>query len=247
MNCGALWLNKRKVRHASEIPENLDVGSLRGYYIAGGLLEWLRENGGEEYAERLSAISADDARLNEKLAEIFGGKPLRAKRLRTASGKLREQPLGQTEQRAQCGFTGSRKIAPSSGSFAYWQLTSFGEFWEILQKMQSGSFELGSYSQWAWLFALFERRYGSFTLGSFTSYHEWEWEWLFRLFTGGGGSFSPSSFGSFYPEFLNGLFGSFRHFADQGCFPILDEYDRIMLETLMICPLDRFGYGVHNI
>ena len=279
MNC-ALWLNKQKVQHASKIPENLDVASLRGYFLAGSLIEWLRENGGEEYAEKLSKISADDPELNNKIAKVFGGRPLKSKSMRTASDK----PSGRSSARmtdATCSAVSSYRI-PSSralgsvrygsgaggsfGSFSYLQLSSFGEFWKFLQGLGAGSFgsfSLGSYSQWEWLFALFARSYGSFYFGSFTSFREWEWEWLFRLFTSStGGSFSMSSFGSFNWLFWSGLFGNFGSFAGFGSFggsaclnafadplrfPVLDEYDRIMLETLMRCPLDRFGYGVHNI
>lgn len=96
--------------------------------------------------------------------------------------------------------------------------------------------------EWEWLFNLYKS--GSFSFGSFTSFHEWEW--LFKMFRSGsftGGSFGldsfwrsgyPSSFDSFYMPFT-------------GDITVLDEYDRIMLETLMRCPLDRFGYGIHNI
>ena len=282
MNC-ALWLNKQKVQTASKIPENLDVASLRGYFLAGSLIEWLRENGGEDYAEKLSKVSADDPELNQKIAKIFGGRPLRSKPMRTASDKPSEQapaqmpnspcsavssysiPSSQTwgSVRYGSGQLGSLGSLGSFGSFSYSQLSSFGEFWEFLQSLGTGSFGsfgLGSYSQWEWLFSLFGRSYGSFYLGSFASFHEWEWEWLFRMFTsGGGGSFSTSSFGSFYMRLWSGLFGSFSYFgsfsgsaafnafAEALKLPIPDEYDRIMLETLMRCPLDRFGYGVHNI
>ena len=78
MNC-ALWLNKHKIYSAVEIADNLDIAALRGYFLAGSLVEWLCENGGAEYAKKLSRISPDDSRLNEKLAEVFGGKPLPAK------------------------------------------------------------------------------------------------------------------------------------------------------------------------
>ena len=78
VNC-ALWLNKRKVFSASEIHENLDVASLRGYFLAGSLLEWLRSNGGEQYAEALFRVSPDDENLNDRIADIFGGKPLPVK------------------------------------------------------------------------------------------------------------------------------------------------------------------------
>ena len=276
MNC-ALWLNKQKVQHASKIPENLDVASLRGYFLAGSLIEWLRENGGEEYAEKLSEISADDTELNNKIAKIFGGKPLKSKPMQTVSDKLSERtPVRMPEipssavssyRMPSSWALGSVRYGSGSvgsfGSFSYLRLSSFREFWEFLQNFGAGSFgsfSLGSYSQWEWLFRLFWQSYGSFYFGSFTSFHEWEWEWLFRLFTSsGGGSFSISSFSSFYMRFWGGLFGSFggfgsftgsadlNAFADPLQFPVLDEYDRIMLETLMRCPLDHFGYGVHNI
>lgn len=78
MNC-ALWLNRRKIYRACEIPENLDVASLRGYFLAGSLVEWLRANGGGEYAEKLSELSPDDDALNQKLAAVFGSDPLPVK------------------------------------------------------------------------------------------------------------------------------------------------------------------------
>ena len=277
MNC-ALWLNKQKVQNASKIHENLDVASLRGYFLAGSLIEWLRENGGEEYAEKLSKISADDPELNQKIAKIFGGRPIRSKPMLTASDKPSGRSYAQPQDASGSAISSYRM--PSSwalglvhygsgfgslSSFSYLKLSSFSEFWKFLQSLGTGSFgsfSLGSYSQWEWLFALFARSYGSFNIGSFTSFHEWEWEWLFRLFTSGGGSFSMSGLGSFYMRFWSGLFenfGSFSGFGSFGSFtgfvgfadplqfPVLDEYDRIMLETLMRCPLDSFGYGVHNI
>lgn len=241
MNC-ALWLNKHKIHHASEIAENLDVASLRGYFLAGSLTEWLNANGGEEYAKRLSKLSPDDGKLNEKLARVFGGKPLPSKSLGA-------------ESILAVGTDSTEKVssfAVNGGSMSYAKLSSFGSFWELWSGQQAGSFgsfAFGSYSQWAWLFERFAKGYGSFFFGSFTSYHEWEWEWLFRFFTGGYGSFGSfglMGFGSLSAE-LFGSFPSFSDIADLSELPELDEYDRIMFETLMMCPLDRFGYGIHNI
>lgn len=245
MNC-ALWLNKRKIRHASEIPDNLDVASLRGYFLAGSLSEWLLENGGKAYAEGLAGLSHDDPELNEKLAKIFGGKADFGKALNSAP---REGSQAQTPSPAPSSFAGSfaarnsfRFTKLGSGSFSYEWLTSFGGFWEFIRKLRSGSF--------------------TFLTGSFGSYHEWEWEWLFELYRhwrGGLGSFSITSFSSFPIGFGSyNIFGDiFSVFGGQafGSFEIrrlldtlaLDEYDRIMFETLMFCPLDRFGYGIHNI
>lgn len=232
MNC-ALWLNRRKIFHASEIHENLDIASLRGYFLAGSLVEWLRANGGEEYAERLSELSPDDAELNRKLAEVFGGEPLPVKAL----GSEGDTPPVAAAQAA---------LPPSSGLSSYPLFSFFGS---VGGSRQLGSFETGSYSHRKWLFALLARGYGSFTFGSFASFHEWEWEWLYKLFGGYGsfGSFSFGSFGSLSINWLSEFFGSFSPNAFFPNLPELDEYDRIMLETLMNCPLDRFGYGIHNI
>lgn len=222
MKC-ALWLNRKKVHNASEIPENLDIASLRGYFLAGSLIDWLNENGGEKYAAALDGIAADDERLNDKLAKAFGGVPLPVKALDGSGAE-------------------NSPVKGTVGSFAL------------------GSF--GSFNRWEWLLRLLSSgSFGSFSLGSF---HEWEWEWLYRLFFGGSfnygsfgsfgqwerfykkfGSFGSFNFGSFSLDFINGL-GSFMP-LDFARLSELDEYDRIMLETLMICPLDRFGYGIHNI
>lgn len=268
MNC-ALWLNKRKVQHASEIPDNLDAASLRGYFLAGSLVEWLRENGGAEYAEKLSALSPDDPELNEKIVSIFGGKAVRSKPMTSASEDAGERT--RTEQSVFSAMSSYRLPGGSftlaeygSGSFSQLWSASSGKLYEFMRKFGTssfGSFNWGSFSHWEWLFALFGQKYGLFSFGSFTSFHEWEWEWewFFRLFSSGGGSFSISGFGSFYLRFRSGFFGSFEGYGSQRSqwslnaladpirLPVLDEYDRIMLETLMRCPLDRFGYGVHNI
>ena len=78
MNC-ALWLNRRKVYSADEIPDNLDLASLCGYFAAGSLVGWLRSHGGESLADDLEKISPKDPDLKEKLAKIFGGQPIKYK------------------------------------------------------------------------------------------------------------------------------------------------------------------------
>lgn len=241
----ALWLNKRRVHCAAEIPENLDVASLRGYFIAGSLVDWLRENGGQVYADELSRLSADDPHLNEKIANIFGGKTLGVKSFGDAAENCgaASAPLCGT-----LGAFGSSGIFVSSGLSSYSFLGSFGpgsfgafeELWRRISSGGFGSFGSWNYLMWEWLFSLLRRRYGSYSFAASSrffgsGYWEWEWEWLFRA-----GSFTYGSFGSF-PFGMADMFGSFVNF------PILDEYDRIMFETLMICPLDRFGYGIHNV
>lgn len=249
MDC-ALWLNRQKVYSADEISANPDVASLRGYFLAGSLVEWLNAHNGEQYAKKLSKLRPDDPELTEKLAKIFGGSPAQCKRFGSETASANAAPLSAGSfPHALTSALGSFEIG-SSGSFRYENLSSFGSFMHIWELFLGGSFSQSSFSfgsgfhewEWEWLFKLY--KYGSFTLGSFTSFHEWEWEWLYKAFRYGSfgffGSFGSFSFGSFTK------YGSLTlsEYPDPSA---LDEYDRIMLETLMRCPLDRFGYGIHNI
>ncbi len=281
MDC-ALWLNRRKIYTAAEIAGNPDVASLRGYLLAGTLIEWLGEHGGKRYAKKLSALSPDDDQLNEKIAEIFGIRSSPFKELSGENAKVNAENSPPFPDSSIGAFLSSYPIG-SAGSYNYAALSSFGSFQSLLQLSESygsytlssfGSFSFGSSSGWEWLYRLLFG-YGSFSVNSFTfgSFHQWEWEWLYRLLFGYG-SFSAGSFGSFSGwEWLYRLlfgygsfsansfsFGSFsfeellRLFSGYGSFGSgtarafsIDEYDLIMLQTLANCPLDRFGYGIHNI
>lgn len=294
MDC-ALWLNRRKIFTAAEISGNPDIASLRGYLLAGTLIEWLNEHGGKRYAKKLAALSPDDERLNEKIAGIFGIRSAPFKELSGESAPIRAESsaLSSFPDSSLNALLSSYPIG-SAGSYNYAALSSFGSFQSLLRLFENsgsytlssfGSFSFGSFSQWEreWLFSLLYG-YGSFSMGSFTfgSFHQWEWEWLFRLLFGYGsfsagsfsfgsfsqwewllrllfgyGSFSANSFsfGSFsFEEILKRLFSGYGSFGSGGFrSPIpdkalaLDEYDLIMLQTLANCPLDRFGYGIHNI
>ena len=109
---------------------------------------------------------------------------------------------------------------------------------------------------------------GSFYLGSFlfgSGFHEWEWEWeqFFSSFFNTSFRFGSGisarlaflrSFGSY--RFGSYNFGSFKGTGSFSAANLpelpeflrnLDEYDRIMLMSLYGCPLNQFGYGIHNI
>lgn len=235
MDC-ALWLNRRKVYSAAEIADDPDIASLRGYFLAGSLVEWLNGHGGGDYAKKLAKLSPDDPALNGKLAKIFGGSPALGKRFGDGNAPA-------ASCNAPSGSTSTALGSGLPGSYAYSAPSSFGSF--------PRGRETTSY------------RFGSFAAGSGTHEWEWEWEWLFNMY--GQGSFALGSFTSFaaserarlFGAIKYGSFGSFGYFGSFpfGSFPVsevfdpnyLDEYDRIMLETLMMCPLDRFGYGIHNI
>lgn len=252
MEC-ALWLNRRKIYHADEISDNLDIASLRGYFLGGSLEEWLRDNGGEMYADRLAGLDAADPDLNGKLARIF----------RKNSPPVPAVSLGGAQQPVPARgavFGLSQRHSAYGGSFG-----SFGSF---RGSFRGGSFRHGSFiNEWEWEYVLGSFKRGSFRAGSFGgSFGSHEWEWEYALGSFGKGSFRAGSFrsGSFAGGSLRlgsfrtpiSVYGSGRPFGlspknTNGSFPAFvlssDEYDRIMLETLRKCPLDRFGYGIHII
>lgn len=247
MNC-ALWLNKKKITTAPEIPENLDIAALRGYFLGGSLVEWLSEHGGEDYAEKLSLLKPDDPELPDKIAVIFGGTPAALKRF--GDGRHDFDSVCQTPCSFDvCGSFG----AVSSGTAV---CSYYGSGYGSLNLENFGSFFANSYF---W--------------GSFSEFAQfmWEWEWEFKRLLSGSFGFGSYEFGSF--SLFERLFGNFRNFGSFGFgsfgsfgsfggsenisadplvmlankLPELDEYDIIMLKTLLECPLDRFGYGIHNI
>lgn len=287
MDC-ALWLNRRKIYTAAEIAANLDVASLRGYLLAGTLIEWLNEHGGKRYALKLSKLSPDDKDLNGKIAAVFGAKPVNSKAQdggdRSSSAvpsavslgdlaPLSSYPIGSAGSYDHAALSSFGSFTASSLSFGSLSLESVGSnmTWKELRELLfgGGSFSFGSFSfgsggsfQWEWLYRLLFG-HGSFSESSFAfgSFSEWEWEWLYRLLFGYGSFFAGSfAFGSFFrQEWLYRLlfgygsfsmnsfsFGSFGGITPLLSLPI-DEYDLILLKTLAGCPLDRFGYGIHNI
>ncbi len=254
----ALWIGKHKVYSAAEITEYFDLASVRGYFLGGALTDWLRENGGEGYADKLDALSKDSPTLNEEIAAIFGVKDIPVS-IMDGKGARSDgcgpfYALGSGKSRFGFGsFNELKRLMGVLGSFGSFRLGSGGlHEWEwewLLGRLGSfGSFRSGSGGlhewEWEWLLG----RLGSF--GSFRSgsggLHEWEWEWLLgRL-----GSFGSFSFGSFDFNSLFEKYGSFSgsgkviDFFDGRAF---DEYDLIMLENLAKCPLNGYGYGIHNI
>ncbi len=239
MDC-AIWLNRRKIFSAEEISSNFDIAALRGYFLGGSLIKWLEAHGGEDYARLLNAISPDDPVLNDRLTEIF------VQEKRPAPVHVADERLIRTIELLRGGapaVTGSAQGGVMAGGSAPFGYGSFGE--------RFGSFGYGSFS------------YSSF--GSFSRSWEWEWEWRFGSFRGGsfnynvssyrGGSFSYGSFagGSFRGAvgfgFSLGVPSSYRGVPVGGSFrPVSsDEYDEIMYRCLKMCPLNRFGYGIHLI
>ena len=266
MHC-ALWLNHRKVYNACDIPDNLDLASLCGYFAAGSLLDWLKTHGGERYAAKLEKISPKDPLLKEKLEEIFGGKPVANKEFGNGACSA-ENPVfcgcSQIGNSSVC-FSASRGY-PNTSSLPRWRMKMISSFNFSSYTFSSYLLKIGFGSAKGGFFSL------SSSLSSGIFGYEWEWEW--ERFLSGYGSFNTTSFG--YSSFLSALraffaknygsrsygsassryfgsfFGSFNGFALKngfGSYILSDseEYDRILMECVFGCPLNGCGYGIHNI
>lgn len=266
MDC-ALWLNRRKIFSADEISANFDIAAIRGYFLGGSLAVWLASHGGEEYSRAVSQLDPNDPCLNDRLTEIFTGKGCdvpthKADEFRGIPSAPASGSFGTGSFNGEYGSFAGGSFGYGSRSWAWdWEWEwRFGSFRKGLGSFSYGSFGYGSFN------------YGSFSRGSFRLW-EWEWEWRFGSFRKaqssfnygsfgygsfgalgsymyGYGSFNYGSFGGSF-RFPFGLFGgesgSFRGTA--GSFAMLtpDEYDEIMYRTLGMCPLNRFGYGIHLI
>lgn len=247
MDC-AIWLGRKKIFSADDIADNFDIAAVRGYFLAGSLVRWLEAHGGAAYAEQLEQLDPRDPALNEKLAAIFGQECLSAAVHTTDESLVRAINSLKSGNPAEASSSNS-----SAGSYFFGFGSHYGSFAE---RFSGGSFGYGSL------------RYGSFGYGaaggSFVKTWQWEWEWRFGSFrrAGIGGSFAAAYTGSFgYGSFNFGSFGympfgsftalpsSYRGVPLGGSFRCLtaDEYDEIMYRCLAMCPLNRFGYGIHNI
>ena len=251
MNC-ALWLNGRKVLSAEDIADNFDIAAIRGYFLGGSLIPWLSEHGGQRYLDALGKLSPDIPELNDRLAEAFGQRC-------EAAAHTADEELIQLIDSSAGPYAGSGSYA-GPGSYA-----GSGSY--------SGSFG-GSFSQTSGMYRLLygswgygSYNFGSYLMGSYYRMWQWEWEqWLRGSFRSGSfiygsfnytyGSFGGFFGGSFYGSFgYRGSFGSFafpagyKGFSSGGSFHMLtpDEYDEIMYRCLEMCPLNRYGYGIHII
>jgi hypothetical protein len=64
-------MNGVKIRCADEIYNNFDPVSLRGYFLGGSLIRWLKANGGEKEAEILEETEYCDD-INARIEFAFG-------------------------------------------------------------------------------------------------------------------------------------------------------------------------------
>lgn len=267
MDC-AIWLNRRKIFSADEIPANFDIAAIRGYFLGGSLIKWLAANGGQAYAEALSAVDPADPSLNDRLTEIFIQKKCEAPVHKADEQLIRAVDVmrGVPATAASGSYSGISSGMTGNGSYNFGWFGGFGS-----SRSGQGIYLLGSFSYGSYRTGSFN--YGSYQLGSFVRRTwQWEWEWRYGSFRtgsfragsfGGAGSYR-NSIGSFgYGSFAYG-FGSYRGFMPLGFgfdtgsyrgFPLggsframtSDEYDEIMYRCLNMCPLNRFGYGIHLI
>ncbi len=252
MDC-ALWLNKRKIFSAEDISANFDIAAIRGYFLGGSLIPWLKANNGEHYAAALESVDPSSERLNDILSEVFG------QNISAPVHQHDEQLIAFIDTMkggcapANSSAVGSARYAQGFGSY---QFGAFGGSYRY------GSYNFGSYKgfslwewEWEWYLSSFRKRGGSFAgfMGSYSlagfGYGSFN---ISSYRFGGLGSYNFGSFGSynFGGSFRFGMeaLGSYKGvpLGSMGWMSA-DEYDEIMYRTLGICPLDRFGYGIHII
>lgn len=247
MDC-AIWLGRKKIFSADDIADNFDIAAVRGYFLAGSLIRWLNAHGGADYAEQLEQLDPADPALNKKLTAVFKHESM------DIPVHTTDENLVRAINALRSGNHTPSSANTSAGSYSFGYGSRYGSLAEIFS---GGSFGYGSLS------------YGSFGYGaaggSFVKTWQWEWEWRFGSFrrAGIGGSFAAAYTGSFgYGSFNFGSFGympfgsfaaalpsSYKGIPLYGSFCPLtaDEYDEIMYRCLAMCPLNRFGYGIHNI
>lgn len=272
MDC-ALWLNKKKIYSADEIADNFDIAAIRGYFLGGSLIKWLSSHGGEELARELSNVLPDEPCLNDRLSGIFLKKkcdvPVHRTDENVVAAVERFKSVAAPQSPVVSSFSGSYPVSSYTGSFPFgsfgFSITaangSFG-----YGSYSLGSFKRGSFSnawQWEWYLGSFRKgsfRYGNTSFGGSYVYN-------FGSYRSGSFNYGSFNYGSFgYGSYHYGkgsfrfggpfafgealLFGSYRGFPfSGGSFRCIssDEYDEIMYRTLGMCPLNRFGYGIHLI
>ena len=255
MDC-AIWLNRRKIFSADEISANFDIAAIRGYFLGGSLIKWLGSHGGEEYARLLEKLSPSDIALNDRLTEIFTQKKC------SVPVHQADEQLIMTINLLKGGspaVTGSAQgISLGSGSFSAGSAGYFLNYGSFRSGSFAGSFNRSWEWEWEWYLGSFRRNRSSFNFGSYSmnygsfAYGAGSYRWNFGSFNFGsfaGGSFRRGiTLGSFSFDASYGM-GSYRSFPLGGSFRQVtaDEYDEIMYRCLGICPLNRFGYGIHII
>jgi len=215
-----LWLDGLKIYDIRALREHFDTSALIGYFIGGGLEQWLESLGESAILERVRGIDRG-GNLAEQLAYAFGVRPEpreavmlnlsaieRGSEQRRAAAKLLrksdEQLLKNTEN-LPASFASSSFLFRSS-----FFRSSFNFGSGIIGSFRTGSFRIGSF--------------GSLRVGSFGSF-------------GSGVGMS-----ALHAEFIR---GSFRYFS--GSAEITpSEYKKTMM-NLSSCPLNRYGYGINLI
>ena len=74
INFPLILKNNVKVRSIEELRENFDIAKIMEYYCNGKLLQWLERRYYDEIAEKIKALSQNNEKLVEKIAEILGAK-----------------------------------------------------------------------------------------------------------------------------------------------------------------------------
>lgn len=216
-----LWLNGRKISNSADIVTNYDSEALRGYFLGGILVRWLKMAGDNAAAEKVASIDINGD-IDAALAIAFGliDKPLKTFQPVTAESPAITEPTFalqnsfNMQQPTASSFTAATSFtAPIPISFTAASLSSFGA-------LASTSFSTA-------LSTSFSTFGGSFT-----------------------GSFAMStSFSDVYSSFISGSFRAAVQQIEPVKTAVQEEKaltpQQKVLINLSSEPLNRFGYGIH--
>lgn len=162
-----LWLNGKKVYDASDIKENFDLQSLRGYFIGGSLINWLKNHSGEDIVKYLNDIEISDTENIDKYLEYAFG----IKEKRTSDNHVELNKEFQNINEVNYGGNGSYLFPQSFNAFIF----SNGFHSYLLNQNFVNSFEFSS--KWSYfsitglgIYSLNSGNIGSYNINSFDYY-----------------------------------------------------------------------------
>ncbi len=236
-----LWLGSEKVFDIRKLRENFDTAVLVGYYLGGGLENWLSDAGETAVLEKVREI--DRTRdIGTQLEFIFGVRPDKKETPTPDYEKINEakeyhEEVAESVKLALAAVSSEAPQFLSSFSSSYNSSFTPNSF-TTERILRSGSFINGSFRTGSFTVGSFKTGYASFRYGSFRS-----------------GSFRSGSFRLVKTSFSGGSFtagsfrmdanGSFRYFMGEAEIT-KEEYRRTRI-NLSSCPLNGYGYGIHKI
>ncbi len=251
-----LLLNGRKIYNIRQLRENFDTQFIKGYFLGGSLIKWLRDIGEDDIADRISSADMNDD-IGKQLEFAFGVVPdikSSPTSLKEIESIVNSYPVNEKGNAAPSDsvIKGSFKSAAvrtgmlpagpfeallaasdiSRGISSYNSAITGQALNSSFNAVISGS-GLGRHT--------LNGFYGSFS-GSSGSYSG---KIISSLNSGSGKTGSFGSFGGYGNIWMFSGEGSFRY-SENGVSITAEEYQRTLI-NLSSCPLNAYGYGINLI